>query len=98
MLTKLKHWWQRNFGWVYLTAPWAHDGGYCYAIRCRFGYISLGWERDRYELGTICKLTSGGNIVITDKKCVHQGRFYNGWRWSYKPTPDVRIVDGGYWR
>lgn len=89
MLTKLKHWWQRSFGYVYVTdRNWI-----TYRFRCRFGRIALVWG----DAPFVCELSEDGTIIITDKACAGYGKPYPHWTWDY--TPPLAIVRrGGYWK
>ncbi len=91
MWTSLKHWWQRNFGYVFLT-----DGskeGAWYRFRAKRGKVAFGWL-----MGTpfICRLAKDGTVRIIDKSLMGCGQEYGEWGWAYLDGIDTSdIPDGG---
>ncbi len=93
--TRLRHWWQRNFGHVYLTET-RYDGSggrQCYRFKARFGRVNLCWWTGPF----ICRLAEDGKIVNSFGESMSGfGHPYPGWTWSYEPTTgDVK--EGGAW-
>ena len=88
-LIKLRHWWQRNFGYVYASA----NGKDWHRFYTWFGYITLKWL-----LGTpfIVRLADDHRLIIADEDLSGYGKPYGGWRWDYEPHGGF-VDDGGEW-
>ena len=92
---KLKHWWQRNFGHVYLTTHNWKGELRCFRFKAWFGKVNLVWICGG---GLVCKLspTGGDNINIHNKDMLGYGKPFGDWKWSYVPTTD-NPQEGGQW-
>lgn len=83
MLEKLRRYWQRNFGYVFVT----DDRGGKWRFKARRGKIALVW----WATGAwVCSLDLKDHLVMTP-----HGKPWPGWTWSYEPSGEWR--DGG-WR
>lgn len=94
MLTKLRRWWQRNFGCVYLS----RDGIGWYKFRSRFGRVAFVWNTLLGEIPFLCELDEETYLVLNrhDETMSGYGRPYGTWQWSYTPYGPV-IGKGGFW-
>ena len=89
----IKHWWQRNFGHVFLTETRWKGELKCYRFKAWFGRINFSWWVDDF----ICRLDkNGGDLIVQNKSVEYSGKPYNGWKWSYIPTTD-EVQEGGAW-
>ena len=89
----VKHWYQRNFGHVYLTQTKWNGQTVCWRFRARFGRIALCWWATPF----VCRLSPNGDIInITDKCMRGYGNPFPGWKWSYEPTTE-NAMNGGAW-
>ena len=88
-LIKMRHWWQRNFGYVYASA----NGKDWHRFSACFGHIALEWL-----LGAafIVRLADDHRLIIAEENLLGYGKPYGGWQWDYEPHGRV-IGDGGAW-
>lgn len=93
LLTTVKHWYQRNFGHVYLTQTKLGGQTECWRFRARFGRVALCWWATPF----VCRLSPNGDIINIDCEWMRgYGEPYPGWKWSYEPTTND-IKNGGAW-
>ena len=86
---RIKHWWQRNLGHVYLS----ENGATCYRFRTRKGYVALSWCHYPF----VCYLCPKTHQVIsTLKGTIGYQKPYGSWVWSYDPIGTV-LGKGGEW-
>lgn len=91
---KLKHWWQRNFGHVYL---WCGENGKpWYRFRARRGRVALVWTLIFGDSGFICRLNRDGSVIIDDDYYAGYGKQYGSWVWDYEPKGEC-AGKGGFW-
>lgn len=93
LLVTVRHWYQRNFGHVYLTQTKLGGQTECWRFRARFGRIALCWWATPF----VCRLSPNGDIInIACEWMRGYGKPFLGWRWSYEPTSND-IKNGGAW-
>lgn len=97
--TRLRHWWQRNFGYVYLKDMNVLGDGRQYLFRARHGRVALVWRiitGDYIEF--ICRLAKNGEVQNAhDSSMRGYGKQYGGWVWQYEPFQPGRAIKGGAW-
>lgn len=92
-LLRLRHWWQRNFGHVYLSETRGNGEIRCYRFKAWFGKVALCW----WPCDFVCRLSPNGDIINHCwEKMRGFGKPYPGWKWSYEPVGSV-IGKGGAW-
>lgn len=99
--TRLRHWWQRNFGYVYLTKHWAGDlfPSEHYRFAARFGKVALVWTTAFGDVPFICRLDESTHTILIDGKVYPgYGKPWAGWTWSYEAPKNGDVKRGGYWR
>jgi len=90
----LKHWYQRNFGHVYVR----DDKCKWYIFKAKRGKIALNWFTIIGTIGFICKL--GDNFKVLNnhnKEMKGYGEQYGSWTWSYDKPMFEECLIGGYW-
>ena len=98
MLTKLRHWWQRNFGHVYLKDTSVLGNGCQYLFRAKWGKVAMVWDGFGYTIPFICRLAENGEVQnVYNKTMSGYGKQYGGWRWSYEPFKPGEAYKGGAW-
>lgn len=90
--TRLTHWWQRNFGCVYLTETKWNGERQCFRFKARFGRIAFVW----WACPFVCLLANNGDVINLQQWMRGFGMPFPGWRWSYEPTT-VNVRNGGAW-
>lgn len=98
MVTNLRHWWQRNFGYVYLTED--TDAGSWYRFKAKKGKVAFVWNTLRGAIPFVCGLSADGKVInCHDKKMSGYGKQYGKWCWTYLDGIDnLDIPKGGYWK
>lgn len=99
MMTKLRHWWQRNFGHVYLKDMSVLGDGYQYLCRAKRGRVAFVWHiADGIEIPFVCRLAENGEVQNVHNEVMSgYGEQYVGWRWSYEPFQPGEADKGGAW-
>lgn len=99
MLIKLRHWWQRNYGHVYLKDTSVLGNGIQYLFRARRGKVAFVWHIITGEnIAFICRLSPNGEVNnIHSEAMSGYGKQYGGWRWSYEPFQPGEADKGGAW-
>lgn len=91
---RIKHWWQRNFGHVYLWSGSERDPWY--RFRARRGRVALVWSTIFEDIGFVCRLREDGAVVIDDDYYAGYGKQYGSWVWAYGPKGEC-AGKGGFW-
>lgn len=100
MWTSLKHWWQRNFGYVYLKDESVLGDGRQYRFRTKRGRVAFVWRIiDGTKIPFFCRLAENGKVQNEHNEVMDgYGQQYGGWRWSYDEFQPGAYHKGGYWR